>query len=163
MRGFFAAGLFACAVFGTAAHLHQSDNPARINQLRSLKKVDLKAAGTTVHAWIMDTESKRQEGMMFLTSKDVAENQGMIFVFPNIQTKDNSFWMHNCPLGLDIIYIDKRHKVINVGDGAPQNDKGVLANGDYDFVLELRRGWSKRHGLRAGAMVGIPASLKTSS
>lgn len=148
---------------GVASAVRQADNPSRINQLKSLKKVDIKAAGTTVHAWIMDTESKRQEGMMFLTTKDVAENQAMIFVFTSTQSKDNGFWMHNCPLGLDIIYIDPHHKVVNVGDGAPQNDKTVPALKDYDFVLEVRRGWAKRHGLKPGALVGIPAYLKTSS
>jgi hypothetical protein len=111
----------------------------------------------------MDDDGKRAEGMMFLTDKDVKEDQGMIFVFPGIQpVKDHGFWMHNCPLGLDIVYIGKNKKVINVGDGAPQNDATVPPLKDYFYVLEVKRGWSKRHGLKAGDTVGIPDSLKTS-
>jgi uncharacterized membrane protein (UPF0127 family) len=138
------------------------DNPNRINQLSSLKTVPITAAHQTVTAWIMDNESKREEGMMFLTDKDVKENQGMIFVFPAVQTaKEHSFWMHNCPMGLDIIYIDKNHHVINSGDGAPENDSPVAALKDYYYVLEVKRGWSKRHGLKNGDLAGIPNSLKT--
>jgi uncharacterized membrane protein (UPF0127 family) len=138
------------------------DNPNRINQLRSLKVVNLRAANQTIKAWIMDNESKRQEGMMFLKPGDVKENQGMIFVFTALQPQSNSFWMHNCPAGLDIIYIGKNHRVVNVGDGPPESDKTVAAKGPYDFVLEVRRGWSKRHGLKKGDLVTIPATLKTS-
>src|SRR5579862_4924359 len=88
----------------------QATNPNRVNQLRDLKVVPIKAASQTVRAWVMDTESKREEGMMFLTSKDVSEKQGMIFVFPDVQPAKNSFWMHNCPLGLDIIYISPSNR-----------------------------------------------------
>jgi uncharacterized membrane protein (UPF0127 family) len=137
------------------------DDLNRVNQLKDLKKIDLKAAGRTVHAWIMDNESKREEGMMFLTDQEVSESQGMIFVFPDIQASSNSFWMHNCPMGLDIIYISAKKKVINVGDGKPESDDQVAAKSDYRWVLELKRGWSKRHGLKSGDSISIPDSLKT--
>ncbi len=139
----------------------QAKNPNRVNQLKDLKQVEVKAAGVTVHAWVMDNESKREEGMMFLTSNDVKENQGMIFVFPIVQASRNAFWMHNCPLGLDIIYIDAKNRVINVGDGKPQNDNQVPATADYKWVLEVRRGWAKRHGLKHGDKVVIPSGLAT--
>jgi uncharacterized membrane protein (UPF0127 family) len=145
-----------------AARPLPKDNPDRINQLRSLKVVNLQAANQKIAAWIMDNESKRQEGMMFLKPGDVKENQGMIFVFPAVQVAaTNSFWMHNCPMALDIIYISKAHKVINVGDGPPESDARVLAKANYSFVLELKRGWAKRHGLKAGARVSIPSGLRT--
>jgi uncharacterized membrane protein (UPF0127 family) len=153
------------AVWGvgaTTAAGRQADNPNRVNQLKSLKVVDLKVANTIVHAWIMNNESKREEGMMFLTDREVKSNQGMLFVFPDLQTaQNNSFWMHNCPLGLDIIYIDAHKRVLNVGDGLPQNDNPVTPKGDYNWVLELKRGWSKKHGLHAGDKIAIPGYLKT--
>jgi uncharacterized membrane protein (UPF0127 family) len=140
-----------------------SNNPDRINQLSQLQVVNLRAAGNVVHAWVMDNESKRQEGMMFLTARDVKEDQGMIFVFPEIQrvANNSSFWMHNCPLGLDIIYIDANHRVVNVGDGKPETDTAVAPLRDYEYVLEVRRGWAKRHGLKGGARIGIPPGLTT--
>jgi uncharacterized membrane protein (UPF0127 family) len=136
------------------------DKISRLYQLRDLKTAPIKAAGESITAWIMDDESKREEGMMFLDDKDVKENQGMIFVFPDVQAASNAFWMHNCPMGLDIIYIDKNKNVLNIGDGKPENDDPVKASGDYRWVLELKRGWSKRHGLKAGDMVTIPSNLK---
>ena len=128
----------------------------RINQLRDLKVVPLKAAGNLIHAWVMNNESKRQEGMMFLTDSDVKENEGMIFVFPDLQSAQNGFWMHNCPLGLDIIWIDPQKRVINVSDGKPQTDDSVFAKRDFRWVLEMKHGWSARHGLKPGNAVSIP-------
>jgi len=151
-----------CVASGHTSLIIQQDDPHRINQLKSLKVVDLSAGHQTIHAWIMDNESKREEGMMFLTPKDVKENQGMIFVFSTGQSASNSFWMHNCPMGLDIIYINAKHAVVNVGDGPPESDAQVVAKGDYQYVLEVRRGWAKRHSLKKGDKVGIPPSLKAS-
>jgi len=139
-----------------------AQNPDRVNQLADLKTIPLKLAGNPVKLWIMDDESKREEGMMFLKDSEVKENQGMIFVFPNMQdASKNGFWMHNCPMGLDIIYISKSKKVLNVGDGKPENDNTVPPGGNYFYVIEMKRGWSKRHGLKAGASVPIPSTLTT--
>ena len=86
----------------------------------------------------------------------------MIFVFTDVQDHvKNGFWMHNCPMGLDIIYISKNKKIVNVGDGPPESDKTVPPVADYFYVIEMKRGWSKRHGLKAGDSVPIPASVKT--
>lgn len=160
---------FGSAIWGVAASTSSppasfesvllGDNPNRINQLRSLKVADLKVAGTTIHAWLMDNDSKREEGMMFLTDREVKSNQGMLFVFPDVQSSQNSFWMHNCPMGLDIIYIDSHKRVVNVGDGRPENDSQVTALRDYRWVLELKRGWSKKHGLKPGDRISIPPGI----
>jgi uncharacterized membrane protein (UPF0127 family) len=154
-----ALGVFGVASVGIGQQL-PPDNPNRIHQLRTLKVATLTAAKQTIKAWVMDDESKRQEGMMFLKPGDVKENQGMIFLFTSLQPQANTFWMHNCPAGLDIIYIDKNRKVVNVGKGLPESDLGVPASGPYQYVLELVPGWAKRHGLKKGDPIGIPTTLK---
>jgi uncharacterized membrane protein (UPF0127 family) len=65
-------------------------------------------------------------------------------------------------MGLDIIYIDSHKRVINVGDGKPENDGQVSSLRDYKWVLEMKRGWSKKHGLHPGDKIGIPEGIKTS-
>jgi uncharacterized membrane protein (UPF0127 family) len=163
MTGSGAAALFVFTTFAAQVSYGGTppDNPNRIHQLRTLKVTTVKAAKQTIYAWIMDNESKREEGMMFLHPGDVKENQGMIFVFPAVQPAKNAFWMHNCPAGLDIIYITKGHQVVNVGDGPPESDATVVAKGPYQFVLEVNRGWAKRHGLKKGDMVSFSSSLST--
>ncbi|HWD39897.1 MAG TPA: DUF192 domain-containing protein [Fimbriimonas sp.] len=137
-----------------------STNQGRVYQLKDLQVVKLQVAGKTIPVWVMDTKSKQEEGMMFLTDKEVKDDEGMIFPYSSVQATDRAFWNHNCPLALDIIFIDKDRKVINVGQAMSENDASVSATKPYQYVLELKQGWSKKHGLKPGDPVGIPPSLK---
>ncbi len=139
-----------------------TDNANRIHQLKDLKVVPIKVNGHPIQAWLMDTESKRAEGMMFLVDKDVKENEGMLFVFKDLQKNDgeHGFWMANCPLGLDIIYVNPDKQVLNVGDGKPFNRDSVAPAGDYLWVVELKRGTASKLGIRPGSKVEIPSGTK---
>jgi hypothetical protein len=134
-------------------------NPNRVNQLKDLKVQVVKANGRPIRAWLMDNESKRQEGMMFLTEKDVADDQGMLFVFRDLQVTDGKrgFWMKNCPLALDIIYISPKKQVLNVGKGMPFREESVLPAGDYQYVLELKQGMAEKYGIKKGTVLELPA------
>ncbi|MFZ4507423.1 MAG: DUF192 domain-containing protein [Fimbriimonas sp.] len=136
----------------------QAKNQNRTFQLKDLAKVDLKANGKVIHAWIMDTEEKRQEGMMFLTDKEVKANEGMLFIFP--QPRPLSFWMRNTILPLDIIFLDASGKVLNIGRGLPFDESGVPAVAPGKYVLELKVGQAKAYGIKAGLKFAIPSNLK---
>lgn len=137
--------------------------PDRVNQLKDLKKVDVKVAGHTVHCWLMDNESKREEGMMFLVDKDVHDDEGMLFVFNSLQPDDgkHGFWMHNCPLGLDIAYLSATKKVISVANGKPFDDTSLSPGGDYKFVLEMKAGKGTAIGLKSGLSIVFPDTIKS--
>lgn len=134
---------------------------ARVYDLASLKTVKLSLRGKPYRMWIMDNPGKRQEGMMFLTPKEVARDQGMIFVFPTVQkaADGGGFWMRNTSLPLDIIYIGPDGRVVSVGNGVPFKESSVLPKGDYRWVIELLAGNAKEIGLKAGDRVSLPASL----
>ncbi len=138
------------------------ESPNRINQLKDLKVVTIKANGHPVKVWLMDTESKREEGMMFLKDQDVREDEGMLFLFPELQVNDgrHSFWMHNCPLGLDICYIGPNKRVLNVANGKPYDETPVAPTGDYRYVLEMKVNCARKLGVKPGTQVAIPDSLK---
>jgi len=138
-----------------------TNNPSRIHQLNTLSKITLKTPGGDLHLWVMDDEEKRREGMMFLENREVKDNEGMIFVFDKVQElKGNyAFWMHNTILPLDIDYISKDKKVINVGKGKPFSDDPVKPEGDYLYVIEVKQGLSSKFGLTAGSKVNIPTNL----
>ncbi|HWA84551.1 MAG TPA: DUF192 domain-containing protein [Fimbriimonadaceae bacterium] len=126
--------------------------------LKDLERVTLKANGHDIKAWVMDTEPKRQEGMMFLTPEDVAENDGMIFVFPD--SDQRNFWMENTSLPLDIIYISEPKFVMNIQEGKPFDETNLPSSGKVMYVLEMRQGAAKRLGIMAGTQVTIPDSVK---
>ena len=138
-------------------------NPNRINQLSELQVAPLKAATKSFRAWLMDTDSKREEGMMFLVDKDFPETRGMLFVFSSVQhvSDGRGFWMKNCPLALDIIYVGPNHRVLNVGWGKPFNETSVTPAGDYQFVLELKRGTAKKFGIKAGSKIEFSDKIRS--
>ena len=137
-------------------------NPDRIFQTDSLETTTIKTPGGDLKLWIMDDEDKRREGMMFLKDHEVEDNEGMIFVFPEVQKMSGNyaFWMHNTLLPLDIDYISKDKKVLNVGKGEPMNDSPVKPTGDYFYVIEVKQGLSAKFGLTPGAKIDISDALK---
>lgn len=135
------------------------ENINRAFQLASLDKRTLKVNGKAIDAWIMDSEPKRMEGMMFLTNKDVRDDQGMLFVFANAQKPSDGFWMHNTLIPLDIVYIASDKKVINIQRGKPQNDTSLPASGSYFYTLELKGGQAEKLGIKPGTPVEIPNDL----
>lgn len=136
-------------------------NPNRTNQLKDLAKIDLKVGSEVVHAWLMDTESKRQEGMMFLTDKDVADDQGMLFVFKEPEAdKEHGFWMHNTLIPLDIVYLSPKGQVLNVAHGKVKDDTSLPPSGTYQYVLEVKDGLTAKWGLKPGDTIVIPSGVK---
>jgi uncharacterized membrane protein (UPF0127 family) len=96
------------------------------------------------------TGEQTQTGMMFRTN--MAENAGMLFVFP--APFRASFWMKNCPLPLSAAYIDPDGVILEVRDLQPHNTNSVVAASErVQFVLETNQGWFGRHHVTAGMVV----------
>ena len=96
------------------------------------------------------TQLQEQTGMMFRTN--MAENEGMIFVFPEPQRA--SFWMKNTILPLSAAYIDPDGQILEIHDLQPHNTNSVTAATDnIQYVLETPQGWFKRHNIREGTVV----------
>jgi uncharacterized protein len=102
---------------------------------------------------IADDEMERQRGLM--ERPPLAEDRGMLFQFPDVA--ERSFWMHNTPSSLDIIYIDPRGRIVSiVKRAAPENDNLLPSNGPASGVLELRAGRSDEIGAKPGDRVRHP-------
>lgn len=96
------------------------------------------------------TEIQERTGMMFRTN--MAESEGMIFVFPVAQRAD--FWMMNTILPLSAAYIDPDGQILEIHDLQPHDTNSVAAATDnIQYVLETRQGWFKRHNIREGTVI----------
>ncbi len=96
------------------------------------------------------TEVQERTGMMFRTN--MAENEGMIFVFPMPQRAD--FWMMNTILPLSAAYIDPDGQIVEIHDLQPHDTNSVRAATDnIQYVLETRQGWFKRHNIKEGTVI----------
>jgi uncharacterized protein len=102
---------------------------------------------------IADDETERQRGLMH--REPLADDRGMLFQFPDVA--ERSFWMHDTPSPLDIIYIDPRGVIVSIAASAPPNSDALIpSNGPAMGVLELRAGRAAEIGAKPGDKVRHP-------
>lgn len=99
---------------------------------------------------IADTPAKREMGLQY--RRELAADRGMIFLFPF--ESQQSFWMKNTPLPLDMIFINRERKIVGIVEQTvPFSLEPRSVEGASQFVLEINGGLAKRHGIRAGDAV----------
>ena len=86
---------------------------------------------------IADTDLKRKTGLQCRTKMEL--NEGMLFIW---EIEDfRSFWMKNTFIPLDIIFINKAYKIIDISFNVkPLSLKPILSKKKAKYVLELNKG-----------------------
>jgi hypothetical protein len=116
---------------------------------RKLPTIQLWLGAERITAEMALTLEEKRTGMMFRTN--MAENEGMIFVFPPQRA---SFWMKNCSLPLSVAYIDPDGVIQEIHDLQPQDTNTVFSASDnIAYALETTQGWFQRHHVRQGMTV----------
>lgn len=150
MKVRFAALLLVCAVAANGAEA-SGQRPASL--FPDLPTADVRvttASGThAFSAWIAADFPSRARGLMFV--RELPPGQGMLFLFESPQYA--SFWMKNTYVPLDIIYIARDGKVVNVARGTPHSVALMFSAAPVTSVLELIAGSADRIGLVAGDRV----------
>lgn len=104
----------------------------------------VKANGDTIHKLdieIADDDFQRETGLMYRNS--MADNQGMLFVFPSEEYR--SFYMKNTRIPLDIIYLDENYKAVDfVENVSPMNEKSLPSQVPAQYVLEINGNLSEK-------------------
>jgi len=99
---------------------------------------------------IADTPAKREMGLQY--RRELAPDHGMIFLFPT--EEQQSFWMKNTPIPLDMIFISGERKIVSIVENTvPFSLDGRSVSGRSQFVLEINGGISRRYGFKAGDSV----------
>jgi uncharacterized membrane protein (UPF0127 family) len=86
----------------------------------------------------------------------------MIFLFP--AESQQTFWMKNTPIPLDMIFINRDRKIVGIVEQAtPFTLDPRSVNGDSQYVLEINGGLAKKYGFAKGDSVrftGIVGEVK---
>jgi uncharacterized protein len=91
-----------------------------------------------------------EKGMMF--RREMAENEGMLFVF--VAPHRASFWMRNTLIPLSSAYIDPEGVILEIHEMKALDEEPVTAKSDrVQYVLEMNKGWFERNNVKAGARV----------
>ena len=130
----------------------ENGNDENVFQKETLRIVS--EDGLSVKAELMveiaDTKKKRMRGLMYRT--ELADNAGMLFLFPKKQTI--SMWMANTPLSLDMIFINEQGKIQEIRENTiPFSRDEIRSQKKALSVLEVKGGFSKRLDIRSGDLV----------
>ena len=98
------------------------------------------------------TDAQTERGLMYRDS--LPEDHGMLFVMPEEKIWD--FWMHETRIPLDIIFLDKSGKVLEIHNRIPMDETGRGPASPNLYVIELNLGMAGKIGLQKGDIVEIP-------
>ncbi|MEW5758655.1 MAG: DUF192 domain-containing protein [Candidatus Omnitrophota bacterium] len=98
---------------------------------------------------LANTDYKRYYGLMFRKFLDI--DKGMLFVFD--KEDQHKFWMKNMNFPLDIIWIAKDKKIVDIHKNAlpcKNNCESLIPGKKAKYVLELNSGVVDRSNIKIG-------------
>jgi len=104
----------------------------------------------TLDVEIAETAQQLGKGLRF--RETLAENAGMLFVFPKPQRL--SFWMKDASIPLSIAFIQPDGKIVQIRKMQPYDETPVPSLSDaVTYALLVNQGWFERHGISAGTVI----------
>ena len=105
---------------------------------------------------IAETDAERARG--YMQRAQVGPKEGMLFVFA--APARHSFWMKNCLIPLDILWLDEAFRVVHVVPELPPCPEegpcpSVVPMRPARYALEFASGTAKAHGLKPGSRVSV--------
>jgi len=104
---------------------------------------------------IADDSNEQSKGLMHRTNLEW--NNGMLFVFDD--EENQSFWMKNTFIPLDMIFIDEKFRVVDIEENVPpcvvQNCQSYVSNQPAKYVLEVNAGYTQANGIETGDILKI--------
>ena len=104
---------------------------------------------TKISVEIADDNEERMKGLMFRERLD--ENSGMLFIFHKEEYQ--KFWMKNTLIPLDMIFIDKNFKIVDIKNAVPCKKEPCILYGSLqpaEYVLEVNSNFTSENGIRLG-------------
>lgn len=137
------AALLVLIVFGPAATA--SD--------RELPVMTMTLGGKTLTAEVAVTPTDRNRGLM--NRARLAPDRGMLFVFET--ERPVSFWMKNTLIPLDIAFVDRKGKILQIQTMAvPKKGEPLVhyrSRMPVRYALEVHAGWFAKNGVAVGQVV----------
>ena len=89
----------------------------------------------------------RDKGLMF--RKNLNLGKGMLFIFPN--ESKVSMWMKNTLISLDIIFVSKNYKIVDIVNNAKAMSKEILTSRvKAKYAVEINAGLVKKLNIKIG-------------
>ena len=117
----------------------------------------LTGCGADMRVDIMSTPALRSRGLM--EQLTLPAHYGMLFVFPTATTP--SFWMHNTPTALDIVFLSDTGTILAIESMTPNTDDLHTAPQPVRYALEVAHGYFTDQAVTVGQQctLTLPADL----
>ncbi len=124
------------------------------NKTARIKKVAFSNKNLSIQVELADTPQKHALGLMF--RKELLGNSGMLFLFK--EEGKYSFWMKNMNFPLDIIWIDKDKKIVDIRKNVPvcrDSCESLIPLVKARYVLEVNAGFVDKYQIKLGDEVNF--------
>jgi uncharacterized membrane protein (UPF0127 family) len=118
-----------------------------------LNSKNIKIGDKNYEIFVTETLEDKRQGLSIF--EEINENQGMLFEFP--EENYHSFWMKDMKFDIDIIFLDKDKKVIQIFENVQKdsyvnekNYKSYMPKLKSKYVIEIRSGESKKNRIKPG-------------
>jgi uncharacterized membrane protein (UPF0127 family) len=104
----------------------------------------------TLEVELAETQEQQLKGLRF--RKTLADNAGMLFIFPSPQRV--SFWMKDASIPLSIAFVEADGKIVQIRPMQPFDEKPVPSlSVSIAYALMVNQGWFERNGISAGTVI----------
>lgn len=111
-----------------------------------------------MHSLFVEEARSSEEKRLGLMYRDsLCEDCGMLFIYET--DVNGSFWMKNCKIPLDIIFISENKRILDIRENFQPCSADPCStyrpSSSYRYVLEVNAGWAERHNLKSGDNVSL--------
>ena len=109
-------------------------------------EVHFKSVSKSLDVEVANSDTKRQQGLMY--RKDLAKDRGMLFLWPQSNTK--CMWMKNTSLPLSVAYLSNDGVIQEIYNMVPFSEDSVCYANSTRIALEVNAGWFEENGIAVG-------------
>ncbi|SEL49988.1 hypothetical protein SAMN04488505_102412 [Chitinophaga rupis] len=114
-----------------------------------------KAKNDTLHKIDMEvaeTDDERAQGLM--RRRSMTDGQGMLFIFT--EAAEQSFWMKDTYISLDIIYVDDKKEIVSIQKyTTPQSEESLPSFKKAQYVVEVNAGFCDKYHIGFGDKIAF--------
>lgn len=151
MKNFSYLCLIASLLFLIACKDEQGSDESKVSAKKAGNYTAfIESQNGVTHAFTIElalTPQQQARGLMHRTQLD--DDKGMLFYFG--QEREQSFWMKNTLIPLDILFIKQNGRIHHIHENAiPKDLTPVKSMGEVSGVFEINGGLSRKLGIQSG-------------
>jgi uncharacterized membrane protein (UPF0127 family) len=149
----------ACNTEGSADRGAESDYAGGVAFDTTTVWIEASADTITIDAEVAERPEQHRHGLM--ERRQLAENAGMLFLYPEPQDSGSGFWMFRTRVPLDVAFLDDAGLILAIltmqpcPSPNPQLCPSYTPGLSYSAALEVNAGFFVRHNIGLGDRVLI--------